>query len=78
MTRVAVHTEVHNDDGSLAGHVTYFKEELNGKKVYTVRSVIPEEDLDITQDFPHEAYAATRYATMIQKVKTIAIRNKKK
>ncbi len=75
MTRVALHTEVFNDDGSLAGHITITSDDSG---YYAVRSVIPEEDLDVTQPMPYESYAAARYVLMVNKVKNIAQRNKVK
>lgn len=73
MTKVAIHTEIFNDDGSLAGYITWTRDDDDH---FTVRSNIPEEGLDITQSFPYDSYAAARYAVMIQKVKVIAQRNK--
>lgn len=69
MSVTAIHTEITNDDGSLAGHVTI----VNNKGVFTVRTVIPSENLDITQTLPYASYATARYATMVQKIRGIAL-----
>ncbi len=74
MTVTAIHTEIYNDDGTLAGHITLIDD--NGKHI--VRSQIPSEDLDITQILPYESYASSRYATMVQKIRVIAESNETK